>query len=595
MKVQKITDLLENYKQNYPNKEDAFAGKAKGKWYKYSTKDFLEMVDAFSCGLLELGFYKGDKIATLSNNRPEWNVFDHGIMQNALVHVPIYPTLGVDDYKYILEHSEVKAVIISDKAIYSKLIPVISEISTIKFVFSIDEIENVRNWSEILELGRKFKDKYIKKVRDINNSIKPNDLATLIYTSGTTGVPKGVMLSHSNIVSNFVATTDIQPMTSVDRALSFLPLCHVYERMMNYQYQYKGISIYYAENMGTIANDIKEVKPHGFNTVPRLLEKVYDKIIATGKDLPSIKKKMFFGALNLGLKYDIDGNNGRWYDIQLWLAQKLVLVKWRKALGGNLKLIVSGGAALQPRLERIFWAAGIKLVEGYGLTETSPVIAVNYPHKPDIKFGTVGLVLKGVSVKIADDGEILCKGDGVMLGYYKNQEATNEVIDADGWFHTGDIGVFEDERFLKITDRKKEIFKLSSGKYISPQVIENKFKESNFIEQIMVIGENEKFASALISPNFDYLHFWGAKHKIHYRENSLLVKDSNVIARIQKEVSAYNKTLGQFEQIKRFRLVCEEWTPASGDLSPTLKLRRKIISEKYKHIIQEIYRSGDEE
>lgn len=591
MEIQKITDLLENYRQNYFEKEDAFAGKEKGQWFKYSTEYFLELVDSFSCGLLELGFYKGDKIATISNNRPEWNVLDHGMMQDALIHVPIYPTLGVEDYKYILEHSEAKAIIISDKSILNKIKPIVEQISTIEYLFTIDKIEGERNWFEIIELGRTHKDKYIKKVKDLNDSIKPTDLATLIYTSGTTGTPKGVMLSHANIVSNFVTTTEIQPMTSKDRALSFLPLCHVYERMMNYQYQYKGIGIYYAESMGTIAENIKEIRPHGFNTVPRLLEKVYDKIVATGKDLTGIKKKMFFWALNLGLKYDLEGKNGLWYDFELWLAQKLVLVKWRKALGGNLKLIVTGGAAIQVRLARMFWAAGIKLVEGYGLTETSPVIAVNFPNKPDIRFGTVGPVIKGVTVKLADDGEILCKGPGVMMGYYKNQEATDEVIDADGWFHTGDIGVFEEERFLKITDRKKEIFKLSSGKYISPQMIENKFKESIFIEQIMVIGENEKFASALISPNFDYLHFWGAKHKIHYRENKLLVQDSQVIARIQKEVAAVNKTLGQFEQIKRFRLVCEEWTTASGDLSQTLKLRRKVIAEKYKHIIQEIYRA----
>ena len=543
--------------------------------------------------MLELGFYKGDKIATISNNRPEWNIIDHGMAQIGVVHIPIYPTLGVEDYQYILNHCDCKAVFVSDKSILEKIKPIVAQISKIEFVFTINDIPEERNWFEVLDLGILHREKYLKKIKDLNSSIKPEDLATIIYTSGTTGTPKGVMLSHQNIVSNFISTSPIQPMTSMDRALSFLPLCHVYERMMNYQYQYKGIGIYYAENMGTISENIKEIKPHGFNTVPRLIEKIYDKIIATGKDLKGIKKTMFFWALELGLQYSETNSNGIWYEIKLWTARKLVLNKWRKALGGNLKVIVSGGASLQPRLGKIFWAAGIKLVEGYGLTETSPVISVNYPKKPDIRFGTVGLPIKGTQVLLAEDGEILCKGAGIMLGYYKDEEATNLMIDSDGWFHTGDIGVWQDERFLKITDRKKEIFKLSSGKYITPQALENRFKESSFIEQLMIIGENEKFASAIISPNFDYLHFWCAKHKVHYRDNQSLIDNAQVLARIQKEVNKINETLGQFEQIKRIRLVKDEWGVQTRELSQTLKLRRKYIGEKYKNLIDDIYITGN--
>jgi long-chain acyl-CoA synthetase len=592
MEIKKISDLLENYKKNFFYKEDAFVGKDKGIWIKHSTKNFLDTVESFSCGLLELGFYKGDKIATISNNRPEWNIIDHGMAQLGIIHIPIYTTLGTEDYQYILEHSDCKAVFISDKSILEKIKPVISKISKIEFLYTINDISDEKNWFEIVDLGIKNREKYLKKIKDLNTSIKPTDIATIIYTSGTTGVPKGVMLSHKNIVSNFIGTSHIQPMTSEDRALSFLPLCHIYERMMNYQYQYKGIGIYYAENMGTIADNIKEIRPHGFNTVPRLMEKVFDKIVATGKDLKGYKKKLFFWALDLGLQYSETNKNGIWYEIKLWLAQKIVLGKWKKALGGNLKVIVSGGASLQPRLGRIFWASGIKLVEGYGLSETSPVIAVNIPKKPDIRFGTVGIPISNIEVKIAEDGEILVRGVGVMLGYYKDEEATKNVIDADGWFHTGDIGMWQEERFLKITDRKKEIFKLSSGKYISPQALENKFKESSFIEQLMIIGENEKFASAIVSPNFDYLHFWCAKHKIHYRDNLSLIENPNVIARIQNEINKINVSLGQFEQIKRMRIVSDEWNIQSGELSQTLKLRRKFITEKYKNIIEEIYKNG---
>lgn len=456
-------------------------------------------------------------------------------------------------------------------------------------LYSFNGIKEAISWQQVIDTGEANENKHRKKLQQIKESVSPEDMATLIYTSGTTGQAKGVMLSHQNIVSNFVATARLQPLDERHKVLSFLPLCHIYERMMNYHFQYKGIGIYYAENLGTITADLVEVRADGFNTVPRLLEKVYDRIVAKGKDLSGIKKNIFFWALNLGLRYELNGKNGPIYELKRKVADRLIYSKWREALGGSLKIIVSGGSALQPRLSRLFWAAGMRIMEGYGLTETSPVVAVSHAQYPNLKFGTVGPVLENVEVEIAEDGEILTKGPNLMMGYYNDPEYTREVIDEEGWFHTGDIGVLDEGRFLKITDRKKEIFKLSSGKYVAPQLIENMFKESSFIEQIMVVGENEKFASALISPNFNYLHFWALKHKIHYRDNCDLVTLPEVISRVQKEVDKTNQRLGAHEQIKRFRLVCEEWTPQSGYLSQTLKLKRAVIYRRYDTLLRKIY------
>jgi len=589
MDVTRIFDLLDRY-QEFFQKEDVLSGKKNGEWIKYSSQDYVNFSNYFSYGLLAMGFEKGDKIATVSNNRPEWNFVDMGMMQAGIVHVPIYPTISGDEYKHILSHSDVKGIIISDKVLYTKLKDLIGALPTIKYVYTFNDVEGVKNWMEIVDLGKNEETSWKDKLILIKEAIQPDDIATLIYTSGTTGSSKGVMLSHWNIVTNFIATSKIQPLDHNHKVLSFLPLCHIYERMMNYHFQYKGISIYYAENLGTIADNLKEIKADGFNTVPRLLEKVYDKIVAKGKDLPGMKRHIFSWALRLGLKYELNGANGAWYELQLKLADKLVFSKWRDAFGGQVKIIVSGGSALQPRLARLFWAAKMRVMEGYGLTETAPVLAVNHAVYPDVRFGTVGPVLEGVTVKIADDGEILAKGPNLMLGYYKDLEYTQQVIDEEGWFHTGDIGVMEQGKFLKITDRKKEIFKLSAGKYVAPQLIENKFKESNFIEQIMVVGENEKFASAIIAPNFNHLHFWATKHKIHFRDNCDLVKRPEIIARMQKEVDKTNKSLGEHEKIKRFRMVCEEWSPLTGELSPTLKLRRALLYEKYDSILREIYR-----
>lgn len=589
--VRRTFDLLERYKTMFYTKTDAIACKQNGSWIKYSAQEYIEKSNFLSYGLLSMGLQPGDKIAVVSNNRPEWNFVDLGMAQIGVVHVPIYPTISIDDYSYIFYHAEPKILFVSDKALHDKLKPIADKTGTI--VYSFNQINGVKHWLEIIDRGKECCEQYYEELEKIKCAVQPEDMAMLIYTSGTTGVPKGVMLSHKNLVSNFLATVKLHPLDSSHRGLSFLPLSHIYERCLNYNYQYKGISIYYAENLGTIMDNMKEIKPHMFVTVPRLLERIYAGIIGKGKDLSYIKKMIFFWAVNLGLKFEHNNNFGWWYNKQLKLANKLVFSKWREALGGEVKFIVCGGAALQPRLNRLFTASGLEILEGYGLTETSPVIAVNNPISRELKIGTVGPVLEGVTVKIADDGEIICKGPNVMMGYYKNPELTAEVIDSEGWFHTGDIGLFEDNKFLKITDRKKEIFKLSSGKYIAPQLIENKFKESFFIEQVMVIGENEKFASALIVPNFNFLHNWCSRHGVNFRDNVELVKNTAVIERYQREVNTINKTLGQTEHIKRFRLVTEEWSPSTGELSPTLKLKRKYIIDKYKTIIDDIYSAGN--
>lgn len=588
MEVRRTFDLLERYAENFVM-DDAFAVKRNKKWEKFTTQDYIDNAHYFAYGLIELGYQKGDKIATVSSNRPEWNFIDMGLALAGFVHVPIYPTISEDEYRYIFANSEAKLLLLGDKQLYKKLKPLADEAKSIEKIYCINKVEDVLHWNEIIELGKTNEGKHKEGLLKIKDEIDPKELVTLIYTSGTTGNSKGVMLSHENMVTNFKATAPVQPLEHGHKVLSFLPLCHVYERMMNYHFQYKGLRIYYAENMGTIADNLKDIKADGFNTVPRLLEKVYDKIIAKGKDLSGIKKYIFFWAVDLGLRYELNGANGWFYEQKLKLARKLVFSKWKQALGGKVEVIVSGGSALQPRLARIFHAAGMKVMEGYGLTETAPVIAVNHAHYPNIKFGTVGPVIDGVEVKIAEDGEILCKGPNVMMGYYKAPDLTAEVIDKDGWFHTGDIGVLEEGKFLKITDRKKEMFKLSSGKYVAPQAVENKFKESIFIEQLMVVGENEKFASALISPNFNHLHFWASKHKIHYRDNMELVRKPEVIARYQKEVNLVNKRISLTENVKRFRIVCEEWSPQTQELSPTLKLKRKRIYKKYDHILREIY------
>jgi long-chain acyl-CoA synthetase len=593
MEVKRTFDIIQWNLEKYP-RPVMYGGKKDNDWITYSTSEVNDYVNWVSYGLLSMGYGKGDKIATISANKPEWNFVDMGLAQAGMIHVPIYPTIGTDEYEYILKHSDVKVIIVGNKAIYGKVIPVADKLEQLKEIFSFDQVDGVKPFSEIIEAGKMHAGRLHDELIKIRESIMPEDLVTIIYTSGTTGNSKGVMLSHNNLVKNAITTSKAHHLTYGHRAVSFLPLCHVYERMVNYHFQYKGISVYYIENMGTISEAVREIKPHIFNTVPRLLEKIYDNIIARGRNLPWIKKKIFFWAVSLGLKFKLRGNS-QFYKFRLGIARKLIFSKWKEALGGELQVMVSGGAALQSRLERIFWAAGLPIIQGYGLTETSPVIAVNPFRVDEIGFGTVGPVIEGVEVKIAEDGEILCRGVNIMMGYYKAPDLTAEMIDSDGWLHTGDIGVIEDGKFLRITDRKKEMFKLSAGKYIAPQVIENKLKESSFIEQAMVIGENQKFASALLSPNFSFLHDWCSIHKIQFRDNNELIELTEVLDRFSKEVREVNKSLGEYEQIKRFRLVTEEWTPQTGELSPTLKLKRNYLAKEYQNIISEIYFTGDKD
>ena len=592
-KITRVFDLLTNLKENY-NKDVIIGTKKKGKWTTYSTDEFYKLTQYFSSGLLELGFRQGDKIATITTNTPEWNIIDMALAQLGIIHIPIYPNLSKDEYNYIINHSESVAAFVFDQKHFNILNEIAQNIEPLKnHIYGFNPIHGVKCWKEILELGEKSYEKNKNIIEQIKSQIKETDLLTIIYTSGTTGVPKGVMLTHKNILSNAKATAKIHPLNYKHKVVSFLPLCHVYERMLNYLYLLKGMTIYYIGNLSEIAKQIKEIKPDSFNTVPRVLEIFYDKIIATGKDLEGFKKKLFFWAIDLGFQYDIYNTDWK-YKLKLQIAKKLVYKKVKEALGGNLKMIVSGGSALQVNLQRLFWALGIKVIEGYGLTETSPVLTVNRLEVPDIKFGTVGLPLEGVTVKLAEDGEILAKGPNIMQGYYKNEEATKEVIDEEGWFHTGDAGIFVDGRFLKINGRKKEIFKLSSGKYIAPQLIENKLKSSPLIEQAIVIGENKKFASAIISPNFDYLHFYASKHKIHFNNNKELVEHPQVVKRFQKEINEINKKLAQHENIKRFRVVPDMWSSMTGELTATLKLKRNFLHKKYENIISEIYKTENE-
>lgn len=590
MELKRTYDILDNLLSICPEKVDMLVNKDKGVWFKHSVKEYVGTAENIAYGLMAIGLKKGDLVVTISNNRPEWNFMDMALSQAGIIHVPIYPTISEDDYTYILNNCEPKILVVSDKSLHDKIKPITDGIPSVQAIYSYNEINGVRNWKELTDLGRKNADKFAPLLKKTKEEITPDDVVTLIYTSGTTGNPKGVMLTHGNIMSNVKSISQVFDFNHTHRTLSFLPISHVFERTINYYFQSVGLSVYYAESMGTIAENLKEVQPDVFISVPRLLERTYDKIIQKGRDLTGMKKQIFFWAVNLGMKYKIPNGNGPVYRLLLKIADKLIFSKWREALGGKVKLIVAGGAALQPRLAVIFNAAGVPVVEGYGMTESSPVISTNRePRTGDIRIGTVGPAVPGVQVKIADDGEILCKGPNVMKGYFKEPEFTREVIDGEGWLHTGDIGILVEGRFLKITDRKKEMFKLSSGKYIAPQVIENKLKESVFIEQVMVIGENQKFASAIISPDFNFLHNWAMRHGIDFRDNNELIQHPLVVARYQRVVNEMNNQLGQTEQIKRFRLVQEEWTPNTGELSPTLKLKRKFLTQRYEQIIEEIF------
>ena len=570
------------------NLEKSLSTKYDGKWVSISTKKYLEQANTISRGLLRLGVTKNDKIAVISStNRTEWNIMDIGILQLGAQNVPVYPTISEEDYAYVLNHAEAKYCFISCQEVYDKVIKIKAEVPSLIEVYCFDQLENCKNWNEVLELGKDQSNQ--AEVENLKDNVKASDLATLIYTSGTTGKPKGVMLSHDNLVSNALESFKRIPIElGSARALSFLPLCHVYERMLIYLYQYCGASIHYAP-IDQISEYAQEVKPQVMTAVPRLLEKVYDKIIAKGAELSGIKKKLFFWAVDVGLQYKPYGENGWWYTQKLNLANKLIFSKWKAALGGEVAVMASGSAALQPRLARVFNAAGFGVMEGYGLTETSPVVSVNDMRNGGFKIGTVGKLLDRTEVKIAEDGEICVKGPQVMMGYYKDEAKTAEVI-KDGYFHTGDIGVIDDEGFLKITDRKKEMFKTSGGKYVAPQLLENRCKQSRFIDQVMVIGEGEKMPAAIIQPDFEFIRNWAKIHNKTLGNNEELVANPEVIARIQEEIDIANTKFAKWEKIKQFRLTAEAWTVEGGHLTPTLKLKRKIIKEKYKALYNDIYR-----
>ena len=584
MELSRIIDILPYIRDKY-HRNDVLNAKIGGKWQSWSIDDICDLTDHISYGLMNLGISPDDKVAIISPNRPEWILADFGIAQIGAVSVPVYPTMGAADTEFILNDAGVKIVLLADAELNDKIQSIQSKIPSLSHVFSFNEIAGVSHISELIKLGKD--NPQPEMLKEYKARIKPDDLLTLIYTSGTTGTPKGVMLTHNNLISNVTAAQLVCPVTNEHKVLSFLPLSHIFERMLTYLYLYVGAGIYYAESLDTIGENLKEVQPFAFSTVPRLLEKVYDKIVAKGEELTGIKRKLFFWALALGHKYELDGKNGAWYEFQLKIANKLIFSKWREALGGNVGVIVSGAAALQPRLARVFTAAQINVLEGYGLTETSPVITVNRLDKGMRGFGSVGPAIKDVEVKIAEDGEVLCKGPNVMKGYYKRPDATAEVM-KDGWLYTGDIGKFENG-LLYITDRKKEIFKTSGGKYIAPQMMENKFKESVFIEQIMVIGENRKHPSALIVPSFAALIVKLEQEGVSEKDPSRLVNLPRTIEIIQTEIDQLNAGFSNYERVKKFALLPVEWSVAGTELTPKLSLKRRVIMEKYSSEIEKIY------
>jgi len=581
MELTRLFDLIPYQIQKF-NKEIAFSRKEEGVWKTYSSKEVQDIIDELSLGFLAQGIQAGEKVAIISENRPEWNFIDLACQQIGVISVPMYPTITVADYAYIFDHAEVKVIFAGDQTIYDKAL----QAGNGRKIYTFDRLTEVAHWTEVQAAGKPG-DR--ASLANHKANVKPEDLFTIIYTSGTTGRPKGVMLNHANVLSNLMSVSHIMsPPVGTSKVLSFLPLCHIFERTASFCFVYMGYSIYYAENMETIGDNLKEVQPHLFNTVPRLLEKVYDKIVAKGYELTGVKKKLFFWALELGLRNDPAADMGGWYDFQLKIANKLIFSKWREALGGNIQQINSGASALQPRLARVFWAAGIRVCEGYGLTETSPVVTASIGTKEEIRIGYVGKIVKDVEVKIAEDGEILVKGPNIMQGYYKEPEMTADVI-KDGWFHTGDIGVLEG-RYLKITDRKKEMFKTSGGKYIAPQPMENKFKESPLIEQLIVVGADRNYPAALIVPSFDGLKEFCKRSDVAYTTDAEMIQNEQVQEKYLSEVAKFNELFGNWEQIKRFELLDAPWGIETGELTPTMKLKRKVIMEKYADRVEALYR-----
>ena len=585
--LKRLFDLPYYQLEKYPL-DKCFTSKVNGKWEGISTQELVDQANEVSRGLLAMGIKPGDKVGLISNNRYEWHIMDIGILQIGAINVPIYPTISADDYNYIFNHSEIKIVVVSAEDILAKVNQIKSEVPTLKEVFTFNNIAGEKHWSEIKSKNSEVDQSEVQKLMDGVNS---SDMASIIYTSGTTGKPKGVMLSHDNIMSNVNGAGVRFPARSGHKSLSFLPICHIYERTLTYVYLKEGTSVYFAESMETIGDNIKEIQPEVFSAVPRLLEKVYDKIIAKGAELTGVKKMLFFWAVGLGEKWEPNGENGGFYEWKLGIANKLIFSKWREALGGKVIAIASGSAALQPRLARVFNAAQIPIFEGYGLTETSPVISVNELDNEGLMIGTVGRVIDDVQVKFGDDGEILCKGPNVMMGYYKDIEKTKEVLTNDGWFHTGDIGkmVGKTNDFLKITDRKKEMFKTSGGKYVAPQPIENMLKESRFIEQAMIIGENHKHPAVLIVPAFEFVTEWCKRHNVTCETIEEVAHCSDVKDRIWKDVERITKDLGKWEIPKKMEICTDVWSIENNELTPTLKLKRKVIKEKHQEEIKRIY------
>lgn len=594
MRPTRIFDILDEISAKY-DKPDFFAKRDGDGWKTYSISEYVDFSNILASSLLELGFQKGDKIVSIMKNRPAWNFLDMGIMLAGMIHVPVYPTLNPEEYRYILNHCDCKCIVIGAETIYKRVASILPDIKQNPLVFAIDNINGIRNWNELIDLGRTNRDKWASTIQRNKETISTDDIATIIYTSGTTGKSKGVMLSHGNICNNFMPIVEEhQLLDHRCKMLSFLPLCHVYERTVNYHYQYMGVSHYYAGSLASIAKDMKDMHADGFCAVPRVFEMMFDKIQGAGKNLKGVKKQIFRWAFNFATKFDYYNTNPL-YLLRYNIADKIVYSKWRDTLGGREMTVVSGGSSIPEKVIRLFTAAKIRVYEGYGLTETSPVIAVGNPKKKILKIGCCGEILSGIDFKLAEDGEILTKGPCLMKGYYKDEAYTRQVIDEDGWFHTGDIGTLVEGRYLKITDRKKEIFKLSLGKYVAPQVVESKLRESIFIENAMVIGENEKFASAIIVPSFE-------KFETYFKDNGISIpqKREEFIAHpvfqkiMTKEVDHVNKTLADHEQIKRFRIVPDEWK-VGEELSQTMKLKRKVIYEKYDDLCRKIYNYDNKE
>lgn len=590
MEILRTFDYLENLKKFRP-KDDMLSRKFQGKWIKYSIDQYIEYSHLTAYGLLALGYGAGTKIVSLCNNRPEWNFLDMGSALAHMIHVPIYSTLSIDEYEFIINHCEAELIVIGNKNFYKRISPVFERIDHPFKVIMMDEDEEVFSFPKLYELGRENEEKFRPVVEDNKKNIDPDDVVSIIYTSGTTGTPKGVMLSHRNLTFNAHTHAIRQTKNSSHKMLSFLPLCHVYERSMNYEYQEVGISIYYAEGLSTIAADMADCHADGFCAVPRVLDMMYNKLEAAGKKLKGLNWLIYKLAWRFANRFDVYNKN----PFYLWrqkIYDKLVYKKWRDAMGGKEMLVVAGGSSIRAKIVRTFNAAKLHIFEGYGMTEASPVICVNSPADGINVIGTVGVPIAGTEMILADDGEILTRGPHVMKGYYKNPEATAEAIDADGWLHTGDIGSWVDGKYLKITDRKKEIFKLSAGKYIAPQPIETSLKETKYVDNCIVVGENQKLAAAIIIPNIEKLKGYAKRHHVAYKDVDDLIANEQVYNRIKRDVDEVNSKLAPYEAIKKFRLVNDEWTAANGMLSQTLKLKRKNIIARYSSIIDEIYQNG---